>query len=112
MTLINPLDKKQPQSRIEVVKKCPKCGDEYSMNFTPRDAADWRVIYDNVGADAGCCQKCFYLLLVSYGEGPTPGYSSAASLPCDAINCIAGYNHQGHHVIVTYSGKICYCREK
>ena len=86
------IDENHPQSRVEVIKKCPKCGEEYSVNFTPRDAADWRVIYDNIGADAGDCQKCAYSFV------GTPIFY----LPCDRINCVASYNHRGDHVIVTF----------
>lgn len=83
------IDENHSQGCIEVVKKCSKCGEEYSVNFTPRDPADWRVIYDNIGADAGCCQKCSY----SFAD---------LSLPCDRKNCVAGYNHRGGHITVTF----------
>ena len=53
------IDENRPQDNVEVVKKCSKCGGEYAMNFTPRTAEDWRVIYENIEAD-GLCQKCAY----------------------------------------------------
>ena len=59
------IDENKPQSSVEVVKKCSKCGEEYSVNFTPRGAEDWKVIADNIGTD-GVCQKCVYLNYMPY----------------------------------------------
>lgn len=53
------VDENEKQSTIEIVKKCSKCGEEYSINFTPRRTEDWRVVADNIGTE-GVCPKCAY----------------------------------------------------
>ena len=49
----------QPHSTIEVVKKCPKCGEEYAQSFTPRAAAEWAEVEKAVGEDKPC-PRCAY----------------------------------------------------
>ncbi len=49
----------QPHNSVEVIKKCPKCGEEYAQNFTPRVSTDWAEIEKAISEDTPC-PKCAY----------------------------------------------------
>ena len=59
MIYMKTIDENRPQDNVEVIKKCSKCGGEYTMNFTPRTAEDWRAVGEAAASD-GMCQRCNY----------------------------------------------------
>lgn len=48
----------QPHGSVEIVKKCPKCGEEHAQSFTPRTTADWAEVEKAVGEDKSCPKCC------------------------------------------------------
>jgi len=58
---MNPISDYQRQVPIEIVKRCPTCGEEFSQNYTPKSEIEWEQVKDAAGEDKAC-PKCLYVV--------------------------------------------------
>ena len=50
----------QSKGRIEIIARCPKCGEDFTRNFTPQNKQGWREVEEAARDHEKTCPQCSY----------------------------------------------------
>ena len=50
----------QSKGRIEIISRCPKCGEDFTRNFTPQNKQGWREVEEAARDHEKTCPNCSY----------------------------------------------------